>query len=164
MGNIDFTNNAGFSAYCVALLVVCIGMFVLSALAAVRRSGTAAVVSSALVGLAALGYAVYLIFVFQGGTYFVSYYVFVLPVLVAVRMLQARTPGRRPKGHQARSKQFKQQVKAGDAVYQQQMAAAWVAQQNATAEGAAAPATATAAAPAPVTATTRGKTEGQVQQ
>lgn len=132
MGNLDFTNNAGFSAYCVALLVVSIGMLVLSALSAVRRAKLSAVITTAVVGLAAFGYGFYLIFVFQGGTYFVSYYVFVLPVLVTVRLLQARTPGRQ-KGQQARAKQFKQQVKVGEATYQQQMVASGAVQQTAAA-------------------------------
>lgn len=38
MRNLDFAGYAGFSAYCVALLVVGIGMLVLSALSAVRRA------------------------------------------------------------------------------------------------------------------------------
>jgi hypothetical protein len=132
MGNLDFTDDAGFSAYCVALLVVSVIMFGLAAYSAARRTGTAAVITTTLVGLAGFGYAVYLIFMFKGGTYYVSYYVFILPVLITVRLLQGRSPGRRPKGHTARAKQFKQQVKVGDATYQQQMAAAGAAQQNAT--------------------------------
>jgi cation transport ATPase len=124
MGNLDFTNNFGFSAYAVALLVAGVVLFVLAGLSAARRAKTSAVVTCAVVGAAAFGYGFYLIFMFQGGTYFVSYYVFVLPILLVVRVLQAQKSGARTRGQRSQAKRFKQQVKAGDAVYQQQAAAA----------------------------------------
>lgn len=163
MGDLDFTNNAGFSIYCVVLVVVGIAVIVMSALSARWRAKPSSIVVGVLLGLVALGYGLYLIFVFKDGTYFVSYYVFVLPVLWAVRLVQARVPGRRPKGHGARSKQFKQQVKAGEVAYQEHMAQVKAMQDAAAAQAAGAsgqPAAAQAAAPtgAVPAATTGGDT------
>lgn len=72
MGNLDFTNNAGFSAYCVALLVAGVVMIAVSALSSVWRAKASAVVIGVLIGVASLGYGLYLIFAFKGGTYFIS--------------------------------------------------------------------------------------------
>lgn len=143
MGNLDFTNNAGFSTYCVVLVAVGIAVIAMSALSARWRAKPTSIVVGVLLGLAALGYGLYLIFAFKGGTYFVSYYVFVLPVLWAVRLVQARVPGKRPKGHGARSKQFKQQVKAGEVAYQEHMAQVKAMQAAAASQAAAAPAVTT---------------------
>jgi hypothetical protein len=129
MGNLDFTNNAGFSAYCVALLVAGLVMITVSALSYAWRAKVSAVMIGMLIGLAALGYGLYLIFAFKGGTYFISYYVFAAPVLWTVRLVQARVPGGRPKGHRNRAKQFKQQIKAGEASFQEHMATVNAAQQ-----------------------------------
>ena len=132
MGNLDFTNNAGFSAYCVALLVAGAVMIAVSALSLVWRAKASAVVIGMLIGLASLGYGLYLIFAFKGGTYFISYYVFAAPILWTVRLLQARVPGRRPQGHRTRAKQFKQQVEAGEVANRERMAAVTSANQAAT--------------------------------
>lgn len=129
MGNLDFTNNAGFSAYCVALLVAGVVMIAISALSSAWRAKASAVAVGMLIGLASLGYGLYLIFAFKGGTYFVSYYVFVAPVFWTVRLLRARVPGGRPRGHRTRAKQFKQQVAAGEVAYRENMAAGAAANQ-----------------------------------
>jgi hypothetical protein len=135
VGNLDFTNNAGFSAYCVALLVAGVITIAVSALSSVWRAKASAVVIGILIGLASLGYGLYLIFAFKGGTYFISYYVFVAPVLWTVRLMRARVPGRRPQGHRTRAKQFKRQVEAGEVAYREQMAVSAAANQDATTGG-----------------------------
>lgn len=107
--------------YCVALVVVGVVMFVLAGLGGAQRRGTSAIISGMVVGLAALGYGFYLIFAFHGGTYYISYYVFALPVLVVVRFIRA---AQGPGGRNKQAKQFNQQVKTGDAARREQMAAA----------------------------------------
>lgn len=136
MGNLDFTNNAGFSAYCVALLVAGLIMLVLAGIAVVQRMGTAAIISTTVAGLAGLGYALYLIFLFQGGTYYMSLYIFILPIVVVAQFVQTRPP----QGWNKQAKQHQQQVKAGAAAYGQRTAGAGMARATAPAAPAPAPA------------------------
>lgn len=56
-----------------------------------RGRSNGARIYSVVLGAAFLGYAFYLLFIFKGGHYFVFYYVFLLPVLLAVRFFRART-------------------------------------------------------------------------
>ena len=85
MGNLDFSNNAGFSWYCVALVVVGIGLIVASPL---TRPRTAGIVVGVLIGAAMLVYGLYLAFIFRGGTYYVSFYVIVAPVLFVAALIR----------------------------------------------------------------------------
>lgn len=86
MGNLDFSNNAGFSWYCVALVVVGAGLVVASAL---TRTRTVGIVVGVLIGAAMLLYGLYLAFVFQGGTYYISFYVIVAPVVFVLALIRA---------------------------------------------------------------------------
>jgi membrane-bound ClpP family serine protease len=85
MGNLDFSNNAGFSWYCIALVVVGIGLIVASAL---TRKRTAGIVIGVLIGAAMLVYGLYLTFIFQGGTYYISFYVIVAPVIFVLALIR----------------------------------------------------------------------------
>jgi hypothetical protein len=49
-------------------------------------------VLSLVVGLASLGYGAYLAFVFKGGTYFVPYYLYILPVVTIINAFRSRKP------------------------------------------------------------------------
>lgn len=86
MGNLDFSNNAGFSWYCVALVVVGVGLIVTTALTKTRTAG---LVTGVLVGAAMVLYGVYLAFIFQGGTYYVSYYVIAAPAIFMLALIRA---------------------------------------------------------------------------
>jgi hypothetical protein len=77
-----------FGAYTVLLMVSGVLLVVLGA--AVGGQGTLSRVLNILVGLAFFGYGFYLEFLFQGGTYRVFLYAFVVPVLLIVRTIQAR--------------------------------------------------------------------------
>lgn len=100
MGNLDFSNNAGFSWYCIALVVVGIGLILVSAL---TRTRTAGIVVGVLTGAAMLVYGLYLTFIFQGGTYYVSFYVIVAPAVFVLALIRAAKrksgqPGQRAEG------------------------------------------------------------------
>jgi len=74
-----------FDFYTILLMVsglVLIGMGI-----RLRSIGTGGRVLNILFGAAFLGYGGYLAFFFQGGTYRIFFYVFVLPVLLVVRAL-----------------------------------------------------------------------------
>jgi hypothetical protein len=58
--------------------------------AAMGGQGAVSRVLNILVGLAFFGYGFYLEFLFQGGTYRVFFYAFVVPILLIVRTIQAR--------------------------------------------------------------------------
>jgi len=47
-------------------------------------------VFNGLVGLAFLGYGFYLYFLFDGGTVFIFYYVFILPIVLIVQAIRGR--------------------------------------------------------------------------
>lgn len=86
MGNLDFSNNAGFSWYCIALVVVGIGLILVSALTKTRTSG---IVIGVLIGAAMVVYGLYLTFVFQGGTYYISLYVIAAPAVFVLALIRA---------------------------------------------------------------------------
>jgi hypothetical protein len=80
-------SDATFLGYIAALAVSGVFLIVLAGLPApmpaLRR------VTNGGVGALMAGYAIYLFFVFDGGSVYVGYYVFVLPVVLLVRTLRA---------------------------------------------------------------------------
>lgn len=91
MGNLDFSNQPGFSWYCVLLLVSGIAMLCMVGLPAASKGAR---VANLLFGVGFTAYAVYLIFVFQGGHYLVFFKAFVLPVFLIVGAVRSAVAGR----------------------------------------------------------------------
>ena len=90
--NIDFSASPGFSAYVVLLLISGVAMLVIAALNSGGQSAGWRIFN-AVVGVAFLGYGVYLAFVFTGGTYLIVFKAFILPIVLIVnffRSLRAR--------------------------------------------------------------------------
>ncbi|MEY9874428.1 hypothetical protein ABH931_003923 [Streptacidiphilus sp. MAP12-33] len=87
--NLDFSNSPGFSTYVILLLISGIAMLVIAAL---NSSGQTVGwrIFNAVVGVAFLGYGVYLAFIFTGGTYFIVFKAFILPVVLLVNFLRSR--------------------------------------------------------------------------
>jgi hypothetical protein len=85
--NLDFSNSPGFSWYVVLLAFSGIVMAVLAVIKGNQSTGMR--IFNGLVGLAFFGYAVYLAFIFQGGTYFILFKAFILPVLLVVNFFKS---------------------------------------------------------------------------
>jgi hypothetical protein len=92
LGNLDFTNHAGFSWYCLLLMGSGIAMLVLSG---VRVQARGARIANLIFGLGFLGYGFYLTFLFPGGHYFVFFKAFILPVLLIVNGIRSIAARRR---------------------------------------------------------------------
>lgn len=101
VGNLDFTNNAGFSWYCILLLVSGIALVVMGPVPGLNK-GTR--VLNLVFGLGFLGYGIYLTFFFDGGSYFIFFKAFIAPVVLIVNtirevraaQLSRRTPAPQP--------------------------------------------------------------------
>ncbi len=97
--NLDFTHNASFSWYVVLLLLSGVIMLVMAILPRTgQRTGWRIV--NLLISLGFLGYGSYLAFIFTGGTYFVFFKVFFVPLLLVVNFV--RTLARRKSSPPAR--------------------------------------------------------------
>jgi len=81
-----------FTIYTILLMVS--GLMLTGMGVRLRNMGTGRRVLNILIGVAFLGYGFYLQFLFQGGAYHVFLYVFVLPVILAVRTLKANNAAR----------------------------------------------------------------------
>ncbi|MFD2765954.1 hypothetical protein [Micromonospora eburnea] len=81
-----------FVIYDLLLLLGGIAMIVIGL--AVPEQGKAARILNVLIGLAFFCYGFYLMFLFEGGSYRIFFYVFVLPVLLIVRAFKARKQAR----------------------------------------------------------------------
>jgi hypothetical protein len=89
--NIDFQAEPLFSAYVLLLMFSGIAMIVMAS-PTVKRSTMGLRALNALFGVAFLGYGFYLAFLFHGGSYFILFKAFILPVLLIVRTIKgART-------------------------------------------------------------------------
>ena len=86
MGNIDFTNHAGFSWYCLLLMFTGIAMLVI---ALVRGQTSVSKILNVVFGAGFLIYGFYLTFLFHGGTYFVFFKAFILPALLIVNTIRS---------------------------------------------------------------------------
>jgi hypothetical protein len=85
MGNLDFTDQAGFSWYCLLLLFSGVALLALFLLPGLTRGGR---VLNLLFGIGFLGYAIYLIFLFHGGTYVIFFKAFIVPVVLVINSLR----------------------------------------------------------------------------
>jgi hypothetical protein len=87
LGNLDFSNEPGFSWYCVLLLASGIAMLCMVGVPAASKGAR---VANLVFGAGFTTYAVYLIFMFHGGHYFVFLKALILPfVLIAVAIKSA---------------------------------------------------------------------------
>jgi hypothetical protein len=90
-----------FLAYVVFLAVSGVAMIAIAIIRGGQSTGARAF--NGLLGIAFLGYALYLALIFRGGHYFLFFYAFVLPVLLIVRFF--RTLGDRPRTPQPGAEQ-----------------------------------------------------------
>lgn len=86
--NIDFSNHPGFSLYVVLLAASGVLMVGIGATAFSRLSGGWRVFNL-IAGVAFFGYAFYLAFLFQGGTYIVFFKAFILPVFMVINAIRS---------------------------------------------------------------------------
>jgi hypothetical protein len=86
MGNIDFTNEAGFSWYCVLLIGSGVAMLAISPL---RRQTNVGKIANLIFGAGFCCYGFYLVFIFHGGTYIVFFKAFILPVVLIVNTVKS---------------------------------------------------------------------------
>jgi hypothetical protein len=105
--NIDFGKDSLFSWYCVMLTIT--GLFALAASFMPRQKVRHRIVA-VVAGLGVLGYAYHLVYMFHGGTYYVDFKVFLLPVLLlgaVIRGLATRRDAKlAPKRRAAREEQW----------------------------------------------------------
>jgi cell division protein FtsW (lipid II flippase) len=86
--NIDFNYDAAFSWYVVLLCLSGVVMVVMAAVKGNDQSDGARAIS-ALAGAAFLGYGIYLAFIFEGGTYWMFFQAFFLPVLLVINFVRS---------------------------------------------------------------------------
>ncbi|MEU8072155.1 hypothetical protein AB0B20_20615 [Micromonospora sp. NPDC049151] len=89
-----------FLLYTLLLMLGGIAMVVVGAV--VKEQGTGSRILNVVIGLAFFGYGFYLLFLFDGDSYRIFFYVFVLPILLIVRAVKARKDAR----EQAAAQQF----------------------------------------------------------
>ncbi|WP_051710883.1 hypothetical protein [Streptomyces sp. NRRL S-350] len=102
MNNLDFSAEPLFSWYVVLLALSGILMVVLGAVGGGLKVGLR--ILNVLIGLGFLGYAYYLAFVFEGGTYYLFFKVFILPVAMivySVKTMAERSRAKRQPAAQA---------------------------------------------------------------
>ncbi|MFJ8626822.1 hypothetical protein ACIRD3_28840 [Kitasatospora sp. NPDC093550] len=87
MNNLDFSAEPLFSWYAVLLAISGVLMVGLGAVAGGLKAGLR--VLNVIIGLGFLGYAYYLVFVFEGGTYYIFFKVFILPIAMIVYSVKA---------------------------------------------------------------------------
>ena len=86
MGNLDFSTDPKFAWYVVFLAISGLILIVLSAAAGGTQKASARIIS-ALFGLGFLGYAIYLAFIFDGHSYEIFFYAFILPFIIGFRFI-----------------------------------------------------------------------------
>ncbi|MFJ1536969.1 hypothetical protein ACIODS_00340 [Micromonospora chalcea] len=84
------------------LLLLLGGIAMVAVGVAVKEQGTGSRILNVVVGLAFFGYGFYLLFLFDGDSYRIFFYVFLLPILLIVRAVKARKEAR----EQAAAQQF----------------------------------------------------------
>ena len=88
MGNIDFSNHAGFSTY--VCLLIFSGIVMLGLGSAVHTTkGMRAL--NLLFGVGFVVYGFYLAFLFDGGSYIIFFKAFILPVVMLFKTIQSAT-------------------------------------------------------------------------
>jgi hypothetical protein len=97
LASIDM-GNTGFVAYVAALAGSGVLLVVLGAINFIKQSVGMRILNI-VIGLAFLGYAFYLFFIFEGGTYRIFIYAFLLPVLLIVQAIrQSRAQSQQQQG------------------------------------------------------------------
>ena len=84
--NIDFSYDAEFSTYVVLLMFSGVAMMVL---ASIGRTSSGLRLANGLFGIGFLGYGLYLAFIFQGGSYYMFFQAFILPVVLIFKTIQS---------------------------------------------------------------------------
>ena len=82
-------SNGTFDFYLVALTVSGL-LLVILAIGGFFKESAGSRILSGVIGAVFLGYAFYLFFIFTGGNVWMSYYVFIVPVLVIVNIVRDR--------------------------------------------------------------------------
>ncbi|MGC4901227.1 hypothetical protein ACLQ2Y_18050 [Micromonospora echinospora] len=82
------------------LLLLLGGIAMIAVGIAVKEQGKGSRILNVVVGLAFFGYGFYLLFLFDGDSYRIFFYVFVLPILLIVRAVKARKEAREQAGAQ----------------------------------------------------------------
>lgn len=107
MGNLDFTEHALFSWWCILLLVGGLTMIVLGPLRARSRSGAT---TNVVLGIVFFCYGLYLTFVFRGGDYVFSSWVLILllifPAVLITRTIQSSNPGKAGRHEEAKQARY----------------------------------------------------------
>ena len=89
IGNIDFQVDSQLSIYIVALFGSGLLLLLMAAIGFGATGGSRAL--NAIIGLAMIGYGVYLGFILKpGDTYWMAYYVFIVPVLLIINVFRSR--------------------------------------------------------------------------
>ena len=88
IGNIDFQVDSTFSTYVVALLGSGLILLLMALIGFGANAGSR--ILNAVIGLAMIGYGVYLGFISESDTYWMSYYVFIVPVLLIINIFRSR--------------------------------------------------------------------------
>jgi hypothetical protein len=94
MGNLDFSNEPGFSWYCVLLLLSGVAMLAMVGVPTQRKGSR---IANLIFGVGFVCYALYLILFFQGGTYLMFYKAFILPVFLIIGTIKGAADKRRAK-------------------------------------------------------------------
>ena len=92
MGNLDFAHHVGFSWYCLLLMFSGVAMLVTAVL---RNQTTQRRVIRAFFGVGFFIYGFYLTFIFGGGSYFLFFQAFIVPVLLIVDTFRSQAARRR---------------------------------------------------------------------
>ena len=92
MGNLSFAHNAGFSWYCILLILSGIAMLVTAVL---RNQAVQRRVIRAIFGIGFFCYGFYLTFVFAGGHYVLFFQAFIVPVLLILDTIRSQASRRR---------------------------------------------------------------------
>jgi len=100
--NLDFSSDPLFSWYVVFLVLSGVIMVALAAAGSGSQSNGMRALNG-LIGVAFLGYGIYLGFIFNSGHYLLAYKAFVVPVLLVINFFKARAARGRtqPSPHQA---------------------------------------------------------------
>ena len=92
MGNLSFAHNAGFSWYCILLMLSGIAMLVTAVL---RNQAVQRRVIRAIFGIGFFCYGFYLTFIFAGGHYVLFFQAFIVPVLLILDTIRSQASRRR---------------------------------------------------------------------
>jgi hypothetical protein len=97
--NLDFSAQPLFSWYVVLLFISGLAMLVIGATNSAGQSPGWRVFG-VLAGVGFVGYAIYLGFIFQGGSYVVFFKAFILPVVMVVNFVRSRIAHRQSRSAQ----------------------------------------------------------------